>query len=198
MPSDWSQDLYIQAYRFAAQAHWEKHQLVPGTRIPYLMHFTLVAMEIVAALAVEPSLDGNLSVQCALLHDTLEDTDTNYEDLVHHFGAQVADGVAALTKDASIAADAKAPWQRKSLQMADSLKRIKKQPKEIWMVKLADRITNLQPPPHDWTQDKVRRYKQEAIDIHASLKDSSIFLSDRLKDKISTYRYLMDKGTTNA
>jgi (p)ppGpp synthase/HD superfamily hydrolase len=189
MPSDWSQDAYIQAYRFAAQAHWEKHQLVPGTRIPYLMHFTLVAMEIVAALAVEPSLDGNLSVQCALLHDTLEDTDTTYEDLVSHFGAQVADGVAALTKDASIAADAKAPWQRKSLQMADSLKRIKKQPKEIWMVKLADRITNLQPPPHDWTQDKVRRYKQEAIDIHASLKDSSTFLSDRLKDKISTYRY---------
>jgi (p)ppGpp synthase/HD superfamily hydrolase len=51
----------------------EKHQLVPGTRIPYLMHFSLVAMELIAALAIESSLDGNLSVQCALLHDTLED-----------------------------------------------------------------------------------------------------------------------------
>jgi hypothetical protein len=30
-------------------------------------------MEIIAALAIESSLDGNLSVQCALLHDTLED-----------------------------------------------------------------------------------------------------------------------------
>jgi (p)ppGpp synthase/HD superfamily hydrolase len=189
MPSDWSQDAYIQAYRFAAQAHWEKHQLVPGTRIPYLMHFSLVAMEIIAALAIEPSLDGDLSVQCALLHDTLEDTDTAYEDLVHHFGAQVADGVTALTKDPSIGADSKDPWQRKNLQMADSLKRIKKQPREIWMVKLADRITNLQPPPHDWTQDKVQRYKQEAIEIHDWLKEGSPFLADRLKDKINTYRY---------
>jgi (p)ppGpp synthase/HD superfamily hydrolase len=190
MPSDWSQDLYIQAYRFAAQAHWEKHQRVPGTRIPYLMHFSLVAMEIVAALAVESGLDGDLSVQCALLHDTLEDTDTIYEVLVNHFGAKVADGVAALTKDESIGADAKDPWQRKDLQMADSLKRIKKQPREIWMVKLADRITNLQPPPHNWTQDKVRRYKQEAIEIHEWLREGSPFLADRLKGKIDVYRYL--------
>jgi (p)ppGpp synthase/HD superfamily hydrolase len=190
MPSDWSQDLYIQAYRFAAQAHWEKHQRVPGTRIPYLMHFSLVAMEIVAALAVESGLDGDLSVQCALLHDTLEDTDTIYEVLVNHFGAKVADGVAALTKDESIGADAKDPWQRKDMQMADSLKRIKKQPREIWMVKLADRITNLQPPPHNWTQDKVRRYKQEAIEIHEWLREGSPFLADRLKGKIDVYRYL--------
>jgi len=190
MSTNWSQDLYIQAYRFAAQAHWEKHQRVPGTRIPYLMHFSLVAMEIMAALAVESGLDGDLSVQCALLHDTLEDTDTIYEDLVNHFGAKVADGVAALTKDESIGADAKEKGQRKDLQIADSLKRIKKQPREIWMVKLADRITNLQPPPHNWTQDKVRRYKQEAIEIHEWLREGSPFLADRLKGKIDVYRYL--------
>jgi (p)ppGpp synthase/HD superfamily hydrolase len=192
MPTKWSQDLYIQAYRFAAQAHWEKAQLVPGTQIPYLMHFSFVAMEIIAALAVESIADGDLAVQCALLHDTLEDTDATHDDLANKFGSNVADAVAALTKDETIGAESKDKWQRKVLQMADSLKRIKSQPREIWMVKLADRITNLQPPPHFWTMDKVKRYKQESIKIYETLKNGSSFLSDRLKGKIYSYQYLGD------
>jgi (p)ppGpp synthase/HD superfamily hydrolase len=192
MPTKWSQDLYIQAYRFAAQAHWEKAQLVPGTQIPYLMHFSFVAMEIIAALAVESIADGDLAVQCALLHDTLEDTDATHDDLANKFGSNVADAVAALTKDETIGAESKDKWQRKVLQMADSLKRIKSQPREIWMVKLADRITNLQPPPHFWTMDKVQRYKQESIKIYETLKNGSSFLSDRLKGKIYSYQYLGD------
>ena len=187
MPSEWSQDLYIQAYRFAAQAHWEKAQLVPGTKIPYLMHFSLVAMEVMAALAVESNLDGNLAVQGALLHDTLEDTDTEYNDLANKFGGNVADAVMALTKDESIGTGITDKWQQEQLRMADSLKRIKSQPKEVWMIKMADRITNLQPPPHHWTEDKVQRYKQESIAILDSLKDGSSFLAERLRHKIEKY-----------
>ncbi len=50
MGSDWSPDVYIKAYRYAATAHWnsEKKQLVPGTDLPYLMHFSMVAMEVIA------------------------------------------------------------------------------------------------------------------------------------------------------
>lgn len=78
MASRWSQDVYIKAYRFAAEAHWNrsKKQHVPGTDIPYLMHFSMVAMEVIPALEKETGLNGNLAVQCALLHDTIEDTDT--------------------------------------------------------------------------------------------------------------------------
>jgi len=43
IPSHWSQDTYIKAYRFAAEAH--NGQLVPGTTLPYLMHISMVAME---------------------------------------------------------------------------------------------------------------------------------------------------------
>lgn len=45
MGSDRSTEIYIEAYRYAATAHWnsDKKQLVPGTDIPYLMHFSLVA-----------------------------------------------------------------------------------------------------------------------------------------------------------
>ncbi len=174
--SDWAPDIYINAYRFAAVAH--NGQTVPGTDLPYIMHLSFVAMEVIATLGKEQGFDGNLAVQCALLHDTVEDTDTEIDDLAEKFGSNVADGVAALTKTL---------WHRKKLQMADSLKRIRKQPREIWVVKMADRVTNLQPPPNYWTQGKVNRYRKEAIEIYKALKGGSPYLSDRLKRKIEAY-----------
>jgi len=74
---------------------------------------------------------------------------------------------------------------RKKLQMADSPKRILEQTKEIWMVKVADQITNLQPPPGYWTRDKIGRYREEAVEIYEALKEGSRYLSDRLKEKIT-------------
>ena len=188
MARNWSQEIYISAYRFAAEAHWnsKKQQLVPGTDIPYLMHFTLVAMEVMAALEKESNLDGDLAVQCSLLHDTIEDTYITYKQLVERFGIAVADGVDALTKNKFVGANL--PKQlKKELQMADSLDRIRQQPREIWIVKMADRITNLQPPPTNWKPEKIKRYREEAIIIHDRLKAGSEYLASRLLKKINDY-----------
>lgn len=185
MQSTWSPDLYIKASRFAAVAH--NGQLIPGSELPYILHISLVAMEVMATLARESGLDGDLAVVCALLHDTLEDTDTTYGQLSETFGPRVADGVAALSKDPLIGADIEEKWCREELQMADSLERIKKQPREIWVVKMADRITNLQPPPFHWTHDKIVRYRKEALEIYNALRDGSPYLSSRLKRKIESY-----------
>jgi (p)ppGpp synthase/HD superfamily hydrolase len=177
MKQNWSQESYIKAYRFAAQAH--QGQKFPGTEISYIMHLSFVSMEIIAALNVEQERDGNLAIQCAILHDTIEDTNTTYEQIQTEFGEAVAHGVLALTKDSSL---------DKYEQMTDSLQRVKEQPQEIWMVKLADRITNLQPPPHYWKQDKITRYREEAIQIYEALKDASPFLASRLANKIENYK----------
>jgi (p)ppGpp synthase/HD superfamily hydrolase len=177
MTSPWDRELYIKACRFAAQAH--RGQLYPGTELPYLIHLNFVSMEILAALSAEPGHDGDLAVQCALLHDTIEDTDTSYEQIAATFGVRVADGVAALSKNPALA---------KSQQLVDSLARIELQPREIWMVKLADRITNLQTPPPHWTKDKIVKYRDEAIEIHTHLQAASPFLAERLADKIQKYR----------
>ncbi len=56
-------------------------------------------MEITAALSVEPVDNPNLAVQCALLHDTIEDTDVTYDQVKDQFGTDGADGVMALTID---------------------------------------------------------------------------------------------------
>jgi (p)ppGpp synthase/HD superfamily hydrolase len=71
VPSTWSQEKYITALRYAAAAH--NGQKLPGTDLPYLVHVTMVAMEVIAALAREDGLSGDLAVQCALLHDVIED-----------------------------------------------------------------------------------------------------------------------------
>jgi (p)ppGpp synthase/HD superfamily hydrolase len=172
----WSQDDYISAYRFAAHAH--RGQVVPGTDIAYIMLLSVVSMEVIAALRAEPGHDENLAVQCALLHDVIEDTNATYEQVLATFGSAVADGVRALSKD---------PALPKQEQMVDSLRRIQQQPSPVWMVKLADRITNLQPPPSHWTQTKIAQYQAEAVAILQALGAASAFLAQRLDQKIQAY-----------
>ena len=147
MPTPTWQDHYIKAYRFAALAH--NGQKVPDTDIPYLMHLSLVSMEVVASFAAEPGCDCGLAVPCALLHDVIEDTATTYEQVLETFGQQVADGDMALIKDEKL--------PTKQEQMADSLRRISEQPPEVCMVKLADRINNLQPHSY-WTLEKKKKF----------------------------------------
>ncbi len=177
MEHNWSQDDYTRAYRFAALAH--HGQTVPGTDFSYIMHLSFVSMEVIAALGVERGRDGNLAVQCALLHDVIEDTAITYEQVETKFGKEVAQGVLALSKDETL---------EKSRQMQNSLERIQQQPREVWMVKLADRISNLAPPPYYWTKEKIARYREEATEIHDALHSASPFLAARLLVKIEAYQ----------
>lgn len=71
--------------------------------------------------------------------------------------------------------------------MNDSLQRILKQAPEVALVKLADRITNLYRPPFYWKKEKIKSYREEAILICETLKDSDPFLINRLKEKIEMY-----------
>jgi len=173
---DWSPEKYTRAYWYAARAH--HGQTYPGTDLPYLIHPTLVCMETLAALRHEPEHDADLAVQCALLHDVIEDTPITIEQLRTEFSESVARGVLALSKDEKLA---------KSKQMADSLRRIQQQPPEIWMVKMADRIANLGPPPHYWTRDKKEHYREVAREIHQVLHTASDYLGQRLLEKIDAY-----------
>jgi guanosine-3',5'-bis(diphosphate) 3'-pyrophosphohydrolase len=176
MSSPWSQDLYLKAFHFAARAH--RWQLYPGTMIPYILHLSFVSMELMAACAAGESFDSDLALQCALLHDTLEDTRVRYEQILGQFGESVALGVLALTVDKRLP---------RNEQIPECLPRIRQQPPEIWMVKLADRITNLQPPPRHWSRDRIRDYHREAGLILDALREASPFLADRLRLKIKDY-----------
>jgi (p)ppGpp synthase/HD superfamily hydrolase len=97
----WNPEKYIKAWNFASAAH--NGQMVPGTDIPYIHHIGLVAMEAMSAITYDSTIDKpDLLIQCALLHDVIEDTSGTYDALRAEFGAQVADGVLALSKDPSL------------------------------------------------------------------------------------------------
>ncbi len=174
----WSADLYLAAWRYAGDMHGT--QKITGSELPYVVHVGAVAMEVIGALAMGSTADNpDLAVQCALLHDVIEDTPATFDDVAANFGLAVAQGVLALTKDATLPS--------KTMQMSDSLARIRQQPQEVWMVKLADRITNLQPPPAHWNADKIISYRQEAGVILSELGEANAWLALRLKAKIETY-----------
>lgn len=178
-----SQDSYLKALNYASKAHGE--QKTPKG-LPYINHICSVAMEVMFAceksgLEEEKS---NLAISCALLHDTIEDTEVTYDDLYTEFSPEVADGVEALTKDKTLSS--------KTEQMRDSIEKLLNQPYEVQMVKLADRITNLSTPPKHWDVEKKKAYLDEAKFILSCLKNANIYLSLRLEEKIENYKKYID------
>lgn len=172
----WSRDLYLKAIHFAGNVHGS--QKIPGSNLPYVIHLSNVCMEVMAAVCSGETRNPDLAVICALLHDTIEDAGVTADEIEKLFGIDVSKGVLSLTKNSEIS---------KELRMAESIERIKLQPGEIWMVKLADRITNLQPPPLLWTDEKILNYKREAEYILKHLGSASSLLRERLEQKIKNY-----------
>src|SRR5688500_8913342 len=107
-----TQALYQTAIKFATAKHLEQGQKVPGTELPYVVHLSNVAMEIIIASFNSNNFNLSFAVQVALLHDTIEDTSTNFAELENMFGVEIAKAVSALTKNSELP---------KEQQMQDSL-----------------------------------------------------------------------------
>jgi len=167
---------YQNAINYAAERH--KDQKVPGTQSSYLVHLTTVAMETMIAGENTAYFDRGFAVQVALLHDLLEDTSTTFSEIQAEFGLKIADAVLALSKNTALESEEQIP---------DSLERIKLQSKEVWAVKLADRISNMQKPPVHWDQFKIIAYQKMARVILSTLKGGNAYLEKRLEEKILDY-----------
>jgi (p)ppGpp synthase/HD superfamily hydrolase len=136
-------------------------------------------MEILYAWRGVPDFDVDLALSVAWLHDILEDTEVSAEALRQGFGDRVLICVRALTKDETV------PMEER---IADVLRRLPGVPREAGLVKMADRITNLQPPPSFWTAEKCREYCREAEQIFTALRSQHPVLRERLSRKIEDYR----------
>ena len=172
-------DVIQKAWFYAAHKHL-KQMYPPGT-LPYLAHVGSVCLELFPALYTAPELDAKLSLCCAILHDTLEDTDATYEDIAVEFGEAIAAGVSALSKREGL---------RGETATLESLSRIRQQPHEVWVVKLADRVANLGTPPVSWSLEKCRGYATEGEHILRELGSASIVLAKRLAQRITVWKRL--------
>jgi len=117
-----SRSLWQEAAAFAGNAH--RHQTRNDGR-PYVSHCFRVAMT--ASLIF--GFDDPEVIAGALLHDTIEDCDVDYDDILEKFGRNVADYVAVMTKDMRLEEEireidydkqlAAGPWQGRLIKVAD-------------------------------------------------------------------------------
>jgi len=113
----------LEAIAFASRAH--QGQLRKDKATPYVSHVFRVCLVVRHVFAI----DDSAALTAAVLHDTLEDTTTDFDDLKKHFGAEIASWVAALSKDKRLEEAnreaaygrqlAGAPWQVKVCKLAD-------------------------------------------------------------------------------
>lgn len=116
--------IWQRASAFAAQRH--AAQLRKDGRTPYFSHCTRVALTV----AVVFGCDDDIALASALLHDTIEDTTADYDDIHDRFGPMVATCVACLTKNMLLperereadydARLAHSPWQARLVKLADA------------------------------------------------------------------------------
>jgi guanosine-3',5'-bis(diphosphate) 3'-pyrophosphohydrolase len=117
-----------EAISFAARAH-QGHLRKDG-RTPYMAH----PMRVMMILAAEFGVEDRETLAAAVLHDTIEDTRTDHDDLSEQFGPRVADWVAALSKDTRLA---EAEREREYLAALAAA------PIEVKLCKLGDIYDNL-------------------------------------------------------
>jgi GTP diphosphokinase / guanosine-3',5'-bis(diphosphate) 3'-diphosphatase len=138
----------LDAIAFAADKH--RHQRRKDVEAsPYINHPIALAH----LLATTGGVEDIVVLQAAVLHDTVEDTDTSVDDLAARFGSKVAAVVAELTDDKSLP-----KARRKELQVEHAAHKSY----EAALVKLADKTCNLRDiadaPPADWSLERRREY----------------------------------------
>lgn len=116
-------DVVFEAAAFAARAH--RHQMRKDKETPYFSHPVRVCLVVRQVFG----FDDPRMLAAALLHDTIEDTTTDCDDLIEKFGPEIARWVAALSKDSRLPHEereqaygrqlASADWQAKVVKLAD-------------------------------------------------------------------------------
>jgi (p)ppGpp synthase/HD superfamily hydrolase len=119
--------LWQRAASFAARAHLNQTRKDGST--PYFSHPARVALTVAYIF----KCDDDTVLAAALLHDTIEDTQTDYDDIEGSFGRPVAECVAALTKNMIL------PESRRE---RDYYERLRKADWRARLVKLGDAYDN--------------------------------------------------------
>ncbi len=163
----------MSALAFAADKH-KNQRRKDADASPYINHPIALAN----LLLNEAGVEDQRVLVAAILHDTIEDTDTTEQELVKHFGKDIADIVLEVTDDKALP---KAERKRLQIEHAAHISRRAK------LVKLADKICNLRDitasPPADWSIVRKQEYFEWAKSV-----------VDRLRGVHPGLEHLFDKA----
>jgi (p)ppGpp synthase/HD superfamily hydrolase len=174
---------FLSALQFAALKHSKQRRKGVDAN-PYVNHPIMVA-ELLARVAGVSDLG---TLQAAILHDTLEDTETTSTELDAKFGAQVCRLVEELTDDKSLPSA-----ERKRLQV-EHAKQLSKAAK---LIKLADKTANLTDlnasDPVGWSIKRKRDYVEWATSVVAGLRGINVPLEE-LFDRLAAQKRNLFEG----
>jgi guanosine-3',5'-bis(diphosphate) 3'-pyrophosphohydrolase len=148
-------DRFVKAVAFAADKHRDQRRK-DARASPYINHPIALAHVLVHEGGV-----SDVAVLCAaVLHDTVEDTETSAQELQAAFGKKVASIVLEVTDDKRLP---KLERKRRQVEHAPHISRQAK------LVKLADKICNLRDmfasPPAKWSPRRKRQYFEWAVKV---------------------------------
>ena len=169
--------LILKALRFSAAIH--RHQRRKGAEAsPYINHPIDVAETLWNAGGIrDPSI-----IVAAILHDTVEDTDTTPAEIDEQFGATVRALVEEVTDDKSLP---KAERKQRQVEHAPHLSHGAKQ------IKLADKISNVNDmavAPPSWSLERMSEYLGWAENVVAGLRGCNPQLEELFDETVRQAR----------
>ncbi|MDQ2746001.1 MAG: HD domain-containing protein [Acidobacteriota bacterium] len=169
---------FLQAITFAAKKHaTQKRKGADGE--PYVNH----VLEVANLLANVGQVDDFDVLIAAVLHDTVEDTDTTEAEIAEKFGAEVAKMVMEVTDDKSLP-----KAERKQLQIAHT-PHLSNGAK---LIKLGDKSSNIRDvtenPPDGWSKERRIEYINWGEKVIAGLRGTNANLEKHFDDLIANAR----------
>ncbi len=149
-------ELIRKAFEVSVDAHKEMRR---KSGEPYIYHPIAVAQ-----ICAEEIGLGTTSIVCALLHDTVEDTDITLDDIKGMFGAKVAQIIDGLTKISGV-------FDHTSSLQAENFRKMMLTLSEdvrVILIKLADRLHNMR-TLESMKRDKQMKIASETLYLYAPL-----------------------------
>lgn len=153
------EDLINRAYLFATKAHASQKR---ASGEPYISHPVEVAYKL-----TQYKLDAS-TIVTALLHDTVEDTGITLEEVEKNFGKEIAGLVDGVTKLSRL------EGKSENLKQAENFRKLliaMSEDLRVLLVKLADRLHNMETLSHIKSPEKRQRIARETVEIYAALAE---------------------------
>lgn len=164
----------LAATRFAAHKHRDQRRKDHAAS-PYIVH-PIAAAE----LLLEAGVTDEATLITAILHDTIEDTETTREEIADEFGDEIADLVVEVSV---IETKIKAVDKQREIDDAKNLS------SKAAVVRVADKICNLtdvvSDTPKGWSDERRDRYFFWAQKVIQNTGVTNVFLLNRLHEVIS-------------
>ena len=173
--------LVLKAAQFAAHKHRDQRRKDVESS-PYIIHPISVAL-VVAEIG---GIEDQEILAAALLHDTIEDTDTSVSELDDIFGENVRKYVEEVTDDKSLPKEER---KQKQIKHATTLSR------GATLIKLGDKISNVsdvtQSPPVGWDRERRKQYLDWAEAVIDNCPKVNTALEEHFSEVLSNGREIL-------